>query len=46
MLRLNDDSLAQEFWELFAKYRIAAPYSKSKGMKTRCEYLARTRLEL
>src|SRR5436309_6674964 len=25
-LRLDDDSLAQESWELFAKYRIPAPY--------------------
>src|SRR3954468_12181126 len=26
MLRLDDDTLANESWELFAKYRIAAPY--------------------
>ena len=43
MLRLDDDSLAQESWELFAKYRIAAPYPNIKGMKTSYEYVAVTR---
>jgi NitT/TauT family transport system substrate-binding protein len=42
-LRLDDDSLAQESWELFAKYRIAAPYPNLKGMKTSYEYVAVTR---
>jgi NitT/TauT family transport system substrate-binding protein len=43
MLRLDDDSLAQESWELFAKHRIAAPYPNVKGMKTSYEYVAATR---
>ena len=34
MLRLNDDAMAQESWELFAKHRFAAPYPNLKGMKT------------
>jgi len=43
MLRLDDDSLAQDSWELFAKHRIAAPYPNIKGMKTSYEYVAATR---
>ena len=43
MLRLDDDSLAQESWELFAKHRLAAPYPNIKGMKTSYEYVALTR---
>jgi NitT/TauT family transport system substrate-binding protein len=43
MLRLDDESLAQESWELFAKHRIAAPYPNLKGMKTSYEYVAQTR---
>ena len=43
MLRLDDDSLAQESWELFAKHRIAAPYPNLKGMKTSYEYVAAMR---
>src|SRR5213080_5134000 len=42
-LRLDDDSLAQESWELFAKYRLPAPYPNTKGMKTSYEYVASTR---
>ena len=42
-LRLDDDSLAQESWELFAKYRLAAPYPNLKGMKTSFEYVAMIR---
>ena len=42
-LRLDDDSLAQESWELFAKHRLAAPYPNIKGMKTSYEYVAMTR---
>jgi NitT/TauT family transport system substrate-binding protein len=42
-LRLDDDSLANESWELFAKYRLAAPYPNIKGMKTSYEYVALTR---
>jgi NitT/TauT family transport system substrate-binding protein len=43
MLRLDDESLAQESWELFAKHRIAAPYPNIKGMKTSYEHVAATR---
>jgi NitT/TauT family transport system substrate-binding protein len=46
MLRLDDDSLAQESWELFAKYRLPAPYPNIKGMKTSFEYVAVTRPEV
>jgi ABC-type nitrate/sulfonate/bicarbonate transport system substrate-binding protein len=42
-LRLDDDSLAQESWELFAKHRLAAPYPNLKGMKTSYEYVSQTR---
>ena len=42
-LRIDDDSLAQGSWELFAKYRIPAPYPNMKGMKTSYEYVAVTR---
>jgi hypothetical protein len=40
MLRLNDDAIAQESWELFSKHRLAAPYPNIKGMKTSYEYVA------
>jgi len=43
MLRLNDDVMAQESWELFAKYRLSTPYPNLKGMKTSFEYVAATR---
>ncbi len=43
MLRLDDDELANESWELFAKYRLPAPYPNIKGMKTSYEYVALTR---
>ncbi len=46
MLRLDDDPLAQESWELFAKHRLAAPYPNIKGMKTSYEYVAATRPEV
>ena len=42
-LRLDDESLAQESWELFGKYRIPAPYPNIKGMRTSYEYVAVTR---
>ncbi|MDZ4346192.1 MAG: ABC transporter substrate-binding protein [Candidatus Binatia bacterium] len=45
-LRLDDDPLAQESWELFAKQRLAAPYPNIKGMKTSYEYVAMTRPEV
>jgi ABC-type nitrate/sulfonate/bicarbonate transport system substrate-binding protein len=43
VLRLDDDTLANESWELFAKYRIPAPYPNLKGMKTSYDYVALTR---
>jgi NitT/TauT family transport system substrate-binding protein len=43
MLRLDDDTLVQESWELFAKHRLAAPYPNIKGMKTSYEYVSATR---
>jgi NitT/TauT family transport system substrate-binding protein len=46
MLRIDDDSLAQESWELFAKHRIAAPYPNIKGMKTSYEYVATLRPDI
>jgi NitT/TauT family transport system substrate-binding protein len=46
MLRLNDEPMAQESWELFAKHRLAAPYPNLKGMRTSIEYLAATRPEI
>jgi ABC-type nitrate/sulfonate/bicarbonate transport system substrate-binding protein len=42
MLRVDDDSLVQESWELFAKYRLPAPYPNIKGMKTSYDYVAAT----
>jgi NitT/TauT family transport system substrate-binding protein len=42
-LRLDDDELARESWELFAQHRLAAPYPNIKGMKTSYEYVALTR---
>jgi NitT/TauT family transport system substrate-binding protein len=46
MLRLNDDTIAEESWELFAKHRLAAPYPNIKGMKTSYEYVAATRPDI
>jgi NitT/TauT family transport system substrate-binding protein len=46
MLRLDDDSLVHESWELFAKHRLAAPYPNIKGLKTSYEYVAVTRPEV
>lgn len=43
LLRLDDESLVQESWELFAKHRLAAPYPNIKGMKTSYDYVAQTR---
>jgi ABC-type nitrate/sulfonate/bicarbonate transport system substrate-binding protein len=46
MLRLDDDQLAQQSWELFAQHRLAAPYPNIKGMKTSYEYVALTRADV
>ncbi len=43
VLRLDDDTLVNESWELFAKYRLPAPYPNIKGMKTSYAYVAATR---
>lgn len=45
-LRLDDDELAGESYELFAKLRLAAPYPNIKGMRTSFEYVALTRPEV
>lgn len=45
-LRLDDDELAGESYELFAKLRLAAPYPNVKGMKTSFEYVSFTRPEV
>jgi ABC-type nitrate/sulfonate/bicarbonate transport system substrate-binding protein len=45
-LRLDDDALANESWELFAKHRLAAPYPNIKGMKTSYEYVSQTRPDI
>lgn len=42
-LRLADDELVGDAYELFAKLRLAAPYPNLKGMKTSFEYVAQTR---
>jgi ABC-type nitrate/sulfonate/bicarbonate transport system substrate-binding protein len=46
MLRLNDDPMAQESWELFSKHRLAAPYPNLKGMRTSFDYVGATRPEV
>ncbi len=46
MLRIDDDSLAQQAWEIFAKHRLAAPYPNINGMKTSYEYVAAVRPEV
>lgn len=45
-LRLHDDELAGESYELFAKLRLAVPYPNIKGMRTSFEYVALTRPEV
>lgn len=45
-LRIDDDSLVQESWELFAKHRLATPYPNVKGMKTSYEYVATLRPDI
>ena len=43
MLRLDDDELVNESYELFSKTRLAVPYPNIKGMKTSFEYVAMAR---
>lgn len=45
-LRLTDDELVNESYELFAGTRLAVPYPNIKGMKTSFEYVALSRPEV
>ncbi len=45
-LRLQDEELVRESYELFARLRLPAPYPNTKGMKTSFEYVALTRPEV
>jgi ABC-type nitrate/sulfonate/bicarbonate transport system substrate-binding protein len=46
VLKLNDEDLVNDAYELFAKTRLPAPYPNTKGMKTSFEYVALTRPEV
>jgi ABC-type nitrate/sulfonate/bicarbonate transport system substrate-binding protein len=43
VLKINDDELINESYEIFSKRFIAAPYPNLPGMKTSYEYVAATR---
>jgi len=43
ILKINDDELINESYEIFSKRFIAAPYPNLTGMKTSFEYVAATR---
>lgn len=43
VLKINDDELINESYEIFSKRFIAAPYPNLAGMKTSFEYVAATR---
>jgi len=43
VLRINDDELINESYEIFSKRFIPAPYPNLPGMKTSYEYVAATR---
>lgn len=45
-LRLDDDELVSESYEIFSKAFLPAPYPNLKGMKTSFEYVAMTRPEV
>jgi NitT/TauT family transport system substrate-binding protein len=45
-LRLDDDELVNESYEIFSKAFIPAPYPNLAGMKTSYEYVAATRPEV
>ncbi len=45
-LRLTDDELVNESYEIFAKARLAVPYPNIRGMRTSFEYVALTRPEV
>jgi NitT/TauT family transport system substrate-binding protein len=42
-LRMTDDELVNESWEIYSKAFIPAPYPNLAGMKTSYEYVAATR---
>jgi NitT/TauT family transport system substrate-binding protein len=46
VLRLDDEDLLNESYEIFSKAFIAAPYPNVAGMKTSYEYVAATRPEV
>jgi len=43
VLRVTDDELANESYEIFSKMFIPAPYPNHPGMKASFEYVAETR---
>lgn len=45
-LRLDDDELVNDSYEIFSKAFLPAPYPNIKGMKTSFEYVAATRPEV
>ena len=45
-LRLDDEDLVNESYEIFSKAFLPAPYPNIKGMKTSFEYVAMTRPEV
>jgi len=45
-LRLDDDELVNESYEIFSKAFLPTPYPNIKGMKTSFEYVAMTRPEV
>lgn len=45
-LRLDDEELVKESYEIFSKARLPVPYPNTKGMKTSFEYVALTRPEV
>lgn len=45
-LRLDDEELVNESYEIFSKAFLPAPYPNIKGMKTSFEYVAMTRPEV
>ena len=46
MLRLDDEELVNESYELFSKTRLPVPYPNIKGMRTSFEYVALSRPEV
>lgn len=45
-LRLDDEELVNESYELFARTRLPVPYSNIKGMRTSFDYVALNRPEV